>query len=881
MSEQALAALSAGPERAERLAERWERAYAEVFRQAARSASRRFEELAPAEVLQAASWAAPDPDELVSEEEVQAALEKASAELKRKALSASTERAAEALGVSFELASPAAEALLAQVGQRAPAVVGALKEELARITQEAFREGFSVQRTAGLLWEAADPGSLTAAQAHALARTDLNMVANGASLRLAKKAKAAEFKQWLTAGDDRVRDMHVDANGQVVPIGQPFSVGGESLQHPGDPAGSPENVFNCRCTIVYTNQPAALLAAAEGGSAMSAIDTTTGMAAAVTVLVEEGAEGLEAGQLVETLSQLLADVATFASSAQGCAWNVQGSDFSEHRSLFVAIHADTAESLDQIAETIRQLGAQPPFALEDLIRLRSFDDTPELGTAFDMSVALRSSNEKVLGLLGRAHALATASEEAGLAGFLAERIEAHQRWDFQLRSTLTAAAVTITVGEEGEAEAAPAPAALRWVSDVAFEGVATADGRFILPGALEWRDPPLTLMALLETGPGGHEGAFAAGRMDSFEKDSELDMEGQPLPEGVVALRSSGIFDLGGEEGSNVARLVDDEFVRGISVDLAVEEWLFRDPETGELLDPAEMDEAAWERAFFGELQLAYKRAVVLAATVCPTPAFDHSRIAVTASGEKRARLWAPLRLVSEPLTASAAGMAPEAPPREWFEMPEAKQPTPLTVTEEGQVFGPMALWASCHTGYPGQCVPPPRSPSGYAYFNRGEVECADGSRVAAGAITLDTLHAETDRATSGEQARAHYEKSGVVAAYVRAQDGKHGIWVAGALRPGLSEQHARDLMGAKPSGDWRPLGRGGREMIGVLAVNVPGFPVPRLVASALLPSGARASFEFGVPADDVVARRRIEVLAASAAADPIAELAALAGVSD
>ena len=37
---------------------------------------------------------------------------------------------------------------------------------------------------------------------------------------------------------------------------------------------------------------------------------------------------------------------------------------------------------------------------------------------------------------------------------------------------------------------------IRWMSDIAFEGTATDDGRYILPGALDWRELPLTLMAL-------------------------------------------------------------------------------------------------------------------------------------------------------------------------------------------------------------------------------------------------------------------------------------------------------------------------------------------------------------------------------------------------
>ncbi len=217
-------------------------------------------------------------------------------------------------------------------------------------------------------------------------------------------------------------------------------------------------------------------------------------------------------------------------------------------------------------------------------------------------------------------------------------------------------------------------------------------------------------------------------------------------------------------------------------------------------------------------------------------------------------------------LTASAAGLAPEEPPREWFFKKETSKPTPLTVTDHGQVYGHIALWDSCHTGFPGQCVPPPRSPSGYAYYNLGEVRCADGSRITAGALTLEALHAPTTQTTTADKARAHYENTAVVAAFVRATDGRHGIWVSGALRPTLSAQHARDLMGAKPSGDWRQTRLGGPlEMLGIHAVNEPGFPVPRLAASALTASGATVSIQFGEP--DKALERRLSILATRAEA--------------
>lgn len=61
-------------------------------------------------------------------------------------------------------------------------------------------------------------------------------------------------KTWRTSHDERVRMGHRDADGQTVPVFMPFQVGGEPLQFPGDPSGSPENVINCRCSVVISNE---------------------------------------------------------------------------------------------------------------------------------------------------------------------------------------------------------------------------------------------------------------------------------------------------------------------------------------------------------------------------------------------------------------------------------------------------------------------------------------------------------------------------------------------------------------------------------------------------------------------------------------------------
>lgn len=65
-------------------------------------------------------------------------------------------------------------------------------------------------------------------------------------------------KYWLTAGDARVRETHVEA-GRVyapggstgpIPVTQAFIVGGSSLMFPRDPRGPAEETIQCRCASV-------------------------------------------------------------------------------------------------------------------------------------------------------------------------------------------------------------------------------------------------------------------------------------------------------------------------------------------------------------------------------------------------------------------------------------------------------------------------------------------------------------------------------------------------------------------------------------------------------------------------------------------------------
>lgn len=55
------------------------------------------------------------------------------------------------------------------------------------------------------------------------------------------------FMLWLATDDSRTRKTHEHAEGQRVPVGTSFQVGGHELRFPGDPLGPPQEVIQCRC----------------------------------------------------------------------------------------------------------------------------------------------------------------------------------------------------------------------------------------------------------------------------------------------------------------------------------------------------------------------------------------------------------------------------------------------------------------------------------------------------------------------------------------------------------------------------------------------------------------------------------------------------------
>lgn len=385
-------------------------------------------------------------------------------------------------------------------------------------------------------------------------------------------------------------------------------------------------------------------------------------------------------------------------------------------------------------------------------------------------------------------------------------------------------------------ERALVPMKTVWSGLIAPYDVPTGDRRRFDPGSLTARELPLPLLLQLETDD-GHRNSVVVGRI----------LELEHRPEGVWA---RGDF-LPADQFPESARAV--ELLRagvvGPSVDLDAVKYEHRNPD-GTPFNIADYDACLEAGGDCPPPEMVVTDGRISAVTLVAIPAFAEARLALDEEPDEEGVLAAlDAEFAAETdgdcgcddaLVASANS---SRPPLDAFADPRLSGPTPLTVTDDGRVYGHLATWGTCHVGFPGACVTPPRSRTSYAYFHTGEVVTAEGQRVPVGKIVLGTPHADLE---AGFRAAAqHYDDTGKAVAYVRAGEDEYGIWIAGVLAPGVDDETRATLAASPLSGDWRRIG-GSMELIAALAVPVPGFPIARAtapeVAAALEPEALVAA---------------------------------------
>ena len=144
--------------------------------------------------------------------------------------------------------------------------------------------------------------------------------------------------------------------------------------------------------------------------------------------------------LADTLKTLLATAYALSIKAQNFHWNVEGQDFPQYHDFFGNFYEEVYNNtIDRTAELIRQLDSYTPGSILRYAELSQIQDQTKIPRAMLMMEELYQDNAIILDMYKQAFHVAEEADEQGIANFIAERIDAHGKHQWMLRSILKTA----------------------------------------------------------------------------------------------------------------------------------------------------------------------------------------------------------------------------------------------------------------------------------------------------------------------------------------------------------------------------------------------------------------------------------------------------------
>lgn len=140
--------------------------------------------------------------------------------------------------------------------------------------------------------------------------------------------------------------------------------------------------------------------------------------------------------VAEGLAKLLADTYAVYLKTHGYHWNVRGPNFSQLHTLFMAQYTEMWTAIDEVAERIRALGELAPQGYGAFANLSSIKDGDPTQNAEEMLNDLIASQETLVGTL---YAILPVAQQAGdevSASLISDRLTAHEKHVWMLRSSL-------------------------------------------------------------------------------------------------------------------------------------------------------------------------------------------------------------------------------------------------------------------------------------------------------------------------------------------------------------------------------------------------------------------------------------------------------------
>jgi hypothetical protein len=408
--------------------------------------------------------------------------------------------------------------------------------------------------------------------------------------------------EWVTMHDERVREAHAAADGQVRRPGEKYEVGGVEMSRPGDVTAPIELWINCRCALRPTRlEPAAIAAAAAEYEAQGIgvfllpadgdpiLDISTENPPHVTVAFM----GMTGEQDVD-VEALRAAVDLTAAEFGPVEVEVKGRDELGQEGADVAFldrdqMLDLRQSLvenDVIAEAMAQVEQYPEWLPHLTL---GYPETPANDGDLPSTIRL----DRLALFVGKDHyEYPLGGEMADTTDAVEQEVAADDLLDEEIDD----------IGEIDDAET------VMWHGALAPEGVATGDGRKFALNSMRWRDLPLPL-AWQKVNEPGHDGSVVVARIDRVWRDENSVLQG----EGTFAMSA---------EADEVIGLIADGHLRGVSVDVDDATMSFEDEDGNEVTFDSVIDPET-------KITQVLTDGRVCGATICAIPAFAEAFVAL------------------------------------------------------------------------------------------------------------------------------------------------------------------------------------------------------------------------------------------------------------
>ena len=703
---------------------------------------------------------------------------------------------------------------------------------------------------------------------------------------LGNGAHGGKGMRWVTMRDSSVRETHRAANGEIADSDGTFDIGGHDLHYPGEPVGPPEIWINCRCILVPARVEGALTVSPITAAITDEVDVEDipvdeleDGEEEVTEIPVHGVAAIE-GRPTGDGRKFALGAVTFGDLPQPLGYEFESSHGGGNSRVAIVGRIDEffKVEVDDIVE-IRFRGVIFPgkpyaaqaiegiidqsyrglsvivddMALDVETTKADFDATEDGQTVVETLSAARIRRFDMVptgayqeGWLNLGHEFASELGDDALAACAAcaggdddeddENIErGYDLYDDQM--------ITVNLGRIGEEELA-ALDALSVEEQIQYQiehGMVEAIESYREVSTAERRK-------LAEEGKALPDGSFPIATEEDLENAIQA-IGRASNPDEVKALIKKRAVDLGRSDlVPEDWALVASAFAPGTKDGPG---WITHPIPTGRIRRYWVRGKGAAKIRWgvpgdFNRCRRQLAKYIVNPKWLAGACANMHKEALGVWPGQEKG-FGSKSEGMSMSVALVASGTVIERP-ADAFKDPGFSKLTPLTIDGD-RIYGHLAQWGVCHIGIQDVCVTAPHSSTNYSMYRTGVVFTDEG-RLPVGQITMGTGHASIK--ANAKEAVAHYDNTGSVVADVVAGEDAFGIWFAGLLRPGLTPERIAQLAASALSGDWRRT-MTGLELVAALAVNVPGYPIPRVSLSASALAGQESLVAAGIVELDAV----------------------------